>query len=183
MRHQALEPIRSHTTVCSRWPTSPGTRGYPSRHSGLVSCSSCEFSATFNPAPELWPLNPPFPAGSLCFCPEVGQRAFSPLRVDLSPSTGPPAQPLVYCGLARDVCQTVTSRSLGRRAGALTVPPLFHRYVSCALGCPYEGKVSPAKVAEVCAVGPGLMRVDFLASLHAQVQLTPFQKNTHSLVD
>lgn len=93
--------------------------------SNLVPCSSCESSATFNPAPELWPLNPPFPAGSLCFCPEVGQRAFSPLRADLSPSTGPPAKPLVYCGLTRDVCQTVTSRALGRGAGALTCSSPF----------------------------------------------------------
>uniref|UniRef100_A0A2K5L0W2 Hydroxymethylglutaryl-CoA lyase, mitochondrial n=1 Tax=Cercocebus atys TaxID=9531 RepID=A0A2K5L0W2_CERAT len=30
------------------------------------------------------------------------------------------------------------------------IPPLSsHRYVSCVLGCPYEGKISPAKVAEV----------------------------------
>lgn len=63
--------------------------------------------------------------------------------------------------------------------------PLFHRYVSCVLGCPYEGKVSPAKVAEVCAVGPGLVRVDFLAKLHAcaWVRLTSLpQKNTRSLM-
>lgn len=40
------------------------------------------------------------------------------------------------------------------KLGSLTPFLLFlHRYVSCALGCPYEGKVSPAKVAEVCAVG------------------------------
>lgn len=74
---------------------------------------------------------------------------------------------------------------LAEELGTLTPfpPPLFHRYVSCALGCPYEGKVSPAKVAEVCAVGPGLVRVDFLANLHAQAQLTSLsQKNTHSLV-
>lgn len=79
----------------------------------------------------------------------------------------------------------VTGCSVGRRAGHTDTvpPPLFHRYVSCALGCPYEGKVSPAKVAEVCAVGPGLVRVDFLANLHAQAQLTSLsQKNTHSLV-
>lgn len=60
--------------------------------------------------------------------------------------------------------------------------PLFHRYVSCALGCPYEGKVSPAKVAEVCAVGPGVVRVDFLAILHTHVQLTSLSQNTHSLI-
>lgn len=84
-----------------------------------VPCSSCEFSATFNPARELWPLSPPFPAGSLCFCPEVGQRAFPHSELTFH-RHGPPAKPLVYCGLTRDVCQTVTSRALGRGAGALT---------------------------------------------------------------
>lgn len=40
---------------------------------------------------------------------------------------------------------------MAEEVGPLTVfLPFFHRYVSCALGCPYEGKVSPAKVAEVC---------------------------------
>lgn len=39
--------------------------------------------------------------------------------------------------------------------GIDAVSPLSsHRYVSCVLGCPYEGKISLAKVAEVCACVP-----------------------------
>lgn len=57
-------------------------------------------------------------------------------------------------------------------AQAASIP--VRGYVSCALGCPYEGKVSPAKVAEVCAVGPGLLRASVLANLRAQVPSAPF---------
>lgn len=48
--------------------------------------------------------------------------------------------------------------------GIDTIPLSSHRYVSCVLGCPYEGKISPAKVAEVCvSVRVGGCEVGFLA--------------------
>lgn len=50
-------------------------------------------------------------------------------------------------------CISPAARELG---GTDTIPPLSsNRYVSCVLGCPYEGKISPAKVAEVCVSGRG----------------------------
>lgn len=58
--------------------------------------------------------------------------------------------------------------------------PLFHRYVSCALGCPYEGKVSPARVAEVCAVGPGLVRVISMPPCTHRCSSPPFPRRTHT---
>lgn len=55
------------------------------------------------------------------------------------------------------MCETATlpQACWPESTGTLTPPLSSHRYVSCVLGCPYEGKIPPAKVAEVCVSGWG----------------------------